>query len=67
MWLRHRVAYCLTISSLYEFMNYVMAKKIILMMNVGLCLSYPVNFAIYCGMSRYSFVHPSSVRVRYNS
>ena len=44
-------------------MNYVMAKKIILMMNVGLCLSYPVNFAIYCGMSRYSFVYPSSVSV----
>ena len=39
--------------SLIEFMNYEVVKKIILLLNVALCLSYPVNFAIYCGMSRY--------------
>ncbi|XP_023346096.1 sex peptide receptor [Eurytemora carolleeae] len=39
-------------SSLYEFLNYELVKKIIVLMNVGLCLSYPLNFGIYCGMSR---------------
>ena len=38
--------------SLHEFMNYEVVKKIILLMNVALCLSYPLNFGIYCGMSR---------------
>ncbi len=41
---------------MYEFMNYDLAKNIILMINVCICISYPVNFAIYCGMSRPVYV-----------
>jgi len=39
-------------SSVVEFLNYRLVGNIILFINVIICLSYPVNFAIYCGMSR---------------
>ncbi|XP_063710031.1 sex peptide receptor [Culicoides brevitarsis] len=41
------------ISSLYfEFLNYEIANLFILFANFSLVVSYPINFAIYCGMSR---------------
>jgi neuromedin U receptor 1 len=41
------------ISSLYiEFLNYQIANMFILFGNFFLIVSYPINFAIYCGMSR---------------
>ena len=39
--------------SLVEFLDYQLANKIILFINVFISLSYPLNFAIYCGMSRW--------------
>ncbi|XP_023321473.1 sex peptide receptor [Eurytemora carolleeae] len=39
-------------SSVHEFMNYELARDIVLFIDTTICLSYPVNFAIYCGMSR---------------
>jgi len=39
-------------SSVVEFLDYRLVGNIILFINVIICLSYPVNFAIYCGMSR---------------
>ena len=36
-----------------DFLDYILVSNIILFINVIICLSYPVNFAIYCGMSRY--------------
>ncbi len=33
-------------------MDYEKARATILILNVMLCSSYPLNFAIYCGMSR---------------
>jgi len=39
-------------SSLVEFLDYQLVNNIILFINVIICLSYPLNFAIYCGMSR---------------
>ena len=41
-----------TVYSVYEFMNYDVARDIVLFINTLICVSYPVNFAIYCGMSR---------------
>ena len=38
--------------SFYTFLDYEVAKNIVLVINALICLSYPVNFAIYCGMSR---------------
>ena len=38
--------------SFYTFLDYDVAKNIVLIINALICLSYPVNFAIYCGMSR---------------
>ena len=35
-----------------DFLDYILVSNIILFINVIICLSYPVNFAIYCGMSR---------------
>ena len=40
------------LSSLVEFLDYQLVNNIILFINVIICLSYPLNFAIYCGMSR---------------
>lgn len=41
------------ISSLvYEFLDYQIANLFILFANFFLVVSYPINFAIYCGMSR---------------
>ena len=37
----------------FPFMDYEKARATILILNVLLCSSYPLNFAIYCGMSRY--------------
>ena len=39
-------------SSLKEFMDYNLTKNIVLVINLCIYLSYPLNFAIYCGMSR---------------
>ncbi|KAJ8922210.1 hypothetical protein NQ315_004147 [Exocentrus adspersus] len=39
-------------SSLIEFLNYDVANTLILFTNFFIILSYPINFAIYCGMSR---------------
>ena len=38
--------------SVREFLDYNLAKNIILFVNTIISLSYPLNFAIYCGMSR---------------
>ena len=42
-------------SSSSEFMDYNLTKNIVLVINLCIYLSYPLNFAIYCGMSRYSW------------
>ena len=42
--------------SFYTFLDYDVAKNIVLIINALICLSYPVNFAIYCGMSRSAIV-----------
>lgn len=39
-------------SLLFEFLNYEIANLFILFANFFLVVSYPINFAIYCGMSR---------------
>lgn len=39
-------------SLLIEFLNYDVANLFILFANFFLIVSYPINFAIYCGMSR---------------
>ncbi|CAG9864703.1 unnamed protein product [Phyllotreta striolata] len=39
-------------STFGEFLNYDMANTLILFTNFFIILSYPINFAIYCGMSR---------------
>ena len=36
----------------FSFMDYDVAKSIILVINAFICFSFPLNFAIYCGMSR---------------
>ena len=36
-----------------DFLDYNLVSNIILFINVIICLSYPLNFAIYCGMSRW--------------
>ena len=35
-----------------DFLDYNLVGNITLFINVIICLSYPLNFAIYCGMSR---------------
>merc|ERR1719361_1062548 len=35
-----------------DFLDYNLVSNIILFINAIICLSYPLNFAIYCGMSR---------------
>ncbi|CAH4037497.1 unnamed protein product [Pieris brassicae] len=39
-------------STLVEILDYDIANKLILVTNFCIILSYPINFAIYCGMSR---------------
>ncbi|XP_045464657.1 sex peptide receptor [Harmonia axyridis] len=39
-------------SVVIEFLDYYMANSLILITNFMIILSYPINFAIYCGMSR---------------
>lgn len=39
-------------SLIYEFLDYYIANLFILFANFFLIVSYPINFAIYCGMSR---------------
>lgn len=39
-------------SAIYEFLDYAMANTLILVTNFLLMVSHPINFAIYCGMSR---------------
>lgn len=39
-------------STIFEFLNYDVVNTLILFTNFFIILSYPINFAIYCGMSR---------------
>lgn len=39
-------------STISDFLDYEMANTLILFTNFFIILSYPINFAIYCGMSR---------------
>lgn len=39
-------------SAIYEFLDYAFANTLILVTNFMLMLSHPINFGIYCGMSR---------------
>lgn len=39
-------------SSVYEFLDYKLVHTTTLIINLLICLSYPLNFGIYCGMSR---------------
>lgn len=39
-------------SAIIEFLDYRVANLFILFANFLLMVSYPINFAIYCGMSR---------------
>ncbi|XP_064215211.1 sex peptide receptor isoform X2 [Tribolium castaneum] len=39
-------------STFIEFLDYYVANTLILFTNFFIILSYPINFAIYCGMSR---------------
>ncbi|KAF7286425.1 hypothetical protein GWI33_005343 [Rhynchophorus ferrugineus] len=39
-------------SSIIEFLDYEVANTLIIFTNFFIILSYPINFAIYCGMSR---------------
>lgn len=39
-------------STFIEFLNYEKVSAVILFLNFFIILSYPINFAIYCGMSR---------------
>lgn len=39
-------------SAIIEFLDYRVANLFILFANFFLMVSYPINFAIYCGMSR---------------
>ncbi len=39
-------------STIDDFLDYSVAKLVILICNLCICLSYPLNFGIYCGMSR---------------
>ncbi|ERL84582.1 hypothetical protein D910_02011 [Dendroctonus ponderosae] len=39
-------------SSIIEFLDYDVANTLIIFTNFFIILSYPINFAIYCGMSR---------------
>ena len=40
------------ISSVTDFLDYDLAKRLVFIINLCIYLSYPLNFAIYCGMSR---------------
>ena len=50
-------------SSLKEFMDYNLTKNIVLVINLCIYLSYPLNFAIYCGMSRYFLDFQSNILI----
>ena len=39
-------------STIHEFLDYSVVKPIIIFINLCICLSYPLNFGIYCGMSQ---------------
>ena len=43
---------CLCFSVDEDFLDYKLVGNITLFINCIICLSYPLNFAIYCGMSR---------------
>ena len=40
-----------------DFLDYKLVGNITLFINCIICLSYPLNFAIYCGMSRSVLCH----------
>ena len=39
-------------STIVDFLDYSLVKSTVLVVNLCICLSYPLNFGIYCGMSR---------------
>ena len=39
-------------STVYDFLDYSIVKSAVLVVNLCICLSYPLNFGIYCGMSK---------------
>ena len=39
-------------STFYDFVDYQIVKGVVLVVNLLISLSYPLNFGIYCGMSR---------------
>ena len=39
-------------STFHDFLDYTFVKATILIVNLCICLSYPLNFGIYCGMSQ---------------
>ena len=39
-------------SSIIEFLDYNLVHTATLIINLLICLSYPLNFGIYCGMSK---------------
>lgn len=46
------ILHVLSSSVIKEFLDYYFANVLILFTNFFIILSYPINFAIYCGMSR---------------
>ena len=40
------------LSSVHEFLDYGIVNKLMLFLNMLIVLSYPVNFGIYCSLSR---------------
>ena len=38
--------------SFYEFLNYDIANLLVLIFNFLIVISYPINFGIYCSLSR---------------
>ncbi|KAF5286709.1 hypothetical protein FQA39_LY16192 [Lamprigera yunnana] len=46
------ILHVLSSSVIKEFLDYYVANVLVLFTNFFIILSYPINFAIYCGMSR---------------
>ena len=43
---------CLNNFSVHEFLDYEIVNRVMLFLNLLIVVSYPVNFAIYCSLSR---------------
>ena len=46
------VLHVLSSSISTDFLNYEVVRAVILVVNMMISLSYPLNFGIYCGMSK---------------